>query len=78
MDGMKCSRADLQYFLGVCLKINVKLGGINAVLGSESSRILADRHNQTMIMGVDRTLFRSLCIQILIVFITRRQMSHGR
>ena len=47
----KCSRAKLQYFANVCLKINVKLGGINTVPDARSVPVLTDPHNPTVVMG---------------------------
>ncbi|KAJ3796816.1 argonaute-like protein [Lentinula aff. detonsa] len=49
----KCSRAQVQYFANVCLKINVKLGGINAIPDPSSVRALADPQNPTIVMGAD-------------------------
>ncbi|KAM5537544.1 hypothetical protein V8D89_008789 [Ganoderma adspersum] len=49
----KCKRADSQYFANVCLKINVKVGGINNIAESRSVRLLADPWNPTIVMGAD-------------------------
>ncbi|KAF7433014.1 hypothetical protein PC9H_004959 [Pleurotus ostreatus] len=49
----KCSRAKMQYYANVCLKINVKLGGINAIPDPQSAAVLTDPHNPTIIMGAD-------------------------
>ncbi|KAH9853511.1 argonaute-like protein [Lenzites betulinus] len=49
----KCSRAKAQYFANVCLKINVKLGGINTVPDARSIPVLTDPHNPTIVMGAD-------------------------
>ncbi|KAI0921048.1 hypothetical protein AcV5_001233 [Taiwanofungus camphoratus] len=49
----KCSRAKAQYYANVCLKINVKLGGINTIPDSRSVSILTDPHNPTIVMGAD-------------------------
>ncbi|KAI0832378.1 argonaute-like protein [Trametes gibbosa] len=49
----KCSRAKAQYFANVCLKINVKLGGINTVPDARSVPVLTDPHNPTIVMGAD-------------------------
>ncbi|KAE9399799.1 argonaute-like protein [Gymnopus androsaceus JB14] len=49
----KCFRAKAQYFANVCLKINVKLGGINAVPDPKSVQTLADPNNPTIVMGAD-------------------------
>ncbi|KAI9063285.1 argonaute-like protein [Trametes sanguinea] len=49
----KCTRAKPQYFANVCLKINVKLGGINTVPDSRSVPVLTDPHNPTIVMGAD-------------------------
>jgi eukaryotic translation initiation factor 2C len=47
----KCSRAKLQYWANVMLKLNVKLGGINNVL--EKNIALNDPSQPTIIMGAD-------------------------
>ncbi|KAI0677581.1 argonaute-like protein [Trametes maxima] len=49
----KCTRAKAQYFANVCLKINVKLGGINTVPDARSVPVLTDPHNPTIVMGAD-------------------------
>ncbi|KAL7282382.1 hypothetical protein ACG7TL_003853 [Trametes sanguinea] len=49
----KCTRARPQYFANVCLKINVKLGGINTIPDWRSSRALMDPQNPTIVMGAD-------------------------
>ncbi|KAE9386207.1 hypothetical protein BT96DRAFT_839594, partial [Gymnopus androsaceus JB14] len=56
----KCFHAKAQYFANVCLKINVKLGGINTVPDIpgyhnlyHSVQTLADPNNPTIGMGVD-------------------------
>ncbi|KAI9001051.1 argonaute-like protein [Trametes punicea] len=49
----KCTRAKMQYFANVCLKINVKLGGINTIPDSRSVPVLTDPHNPTIVMGAD-------------------------
>ncbi|KAJ8481770.1 hypothetical protein ONZ51_g5795 [Trametes cubensis] len=53
LKGMKCSRAKPQYFANVCLKINVKLGGINTIPDARSVPVLTDPHNPTIVMGAD-------------------------
>ncbi|KAF8195816.1 argonaute-like protein [Mycena galopus ATCC 62051] len=47
----KCYRAKPQYFANVCLKINVKLGGINTIPDPSSVSVLTDPHNPTIVMG---------------------------
>lgn len=47
----KCSRAKPQYFANVCLKLNVKLGGINLIPDPRSVSALTDPVNPTIIMG---------------------------
>ncbi|KAJ7368370.1 argonaute-like protein, partial [Mycena albidolilacea] len=48
----KCYRAKPQYYANVCLKINVKLGGINTIPADPSSvSVLTDPHNPTIVMG---------------------------
>ncbi|KAL0949487.1 hypothetical protein HGRIS_009541 [Hohenbuehelia grisea] len=49
----KCFRAKAQYYANVCLKINVKLGGINLIPDPASAAILVDPHNPTIVMGAD-------------------------
>ncbi|KAF9065094.1 hypothetical protein BDP27DRAFT_1332495 [Rhodocollybia butyracea] len=49
----KCVHAKPQYFANVCLKINVKLGGINTVPDANSVRTLSDPQNPTIVMGAD-------------------------
>ncbi|KAI0375597.1 argonaute-like protein [Pilatotrama ljubarskyi] len=49
----KCTRAKAQYFANVCLKINVKLGGINTIPDARSVPVLTDPHNPTIVMGAD-------------------------
>ena len=46
-----CRHAKPHYFANVCLKINVKLGGINTVPDPRSVSFLADPPNPTMVMG---------------------------
>ncbi|KAJ7481095.1 argonaute-like protein [Mycena galericulata] len=49
----KCFRAKPQYYANVCLKINVKLGGINSIADPSSVSVLTDPHNPTIVMGAD-------------------------
>ncbi|KAF7365497.1 Argonaute-like protein [Mycena venus] len=49
----KCFRANPQYYANVCLKINVKLGGINTIPDPSSVSVLTDQYNPTIIMGAD-------------------------
>ncbi|SJL05098.1 uncharacterized protein ARMOST_08470 [Armillaria ostoyae] len=49
----KCINAKMQYWANVALKINPKLGGINVVPASESSKVLSDPQNATIVMGAD-------------------------
>ncbi|KAH9938191.1 argonaute-like protein [Fomitopsis serialis] len=53
MKADKCKRAKEQYFANVCLKINVKLGGINTIPEPRSVSALTDPHNPTIVMGAD-------------------------
>ncbi|KAF7359006.1 Protein argonaute-2 [Mycena sanguinolenta] len=45
----KCTRAKIQYWANVALKVNVKLGGINVV----TDTVLSDPHNPTVFLGAD-------------------------
>ncbi|EGO01883.1 hypothetical protein SERLA73DRAFT_177463 [Serpula lacrymans var. lacrymans S7.3] len=49
----KCFRAKPQYYANVCLKINVKLGGINTIPDQQSASVLTDPRNPTIVMGAD-------------------------
>jgi len=49
----KCNRGNAQYFANVCLKINVKRGGINTIPEARAVSILTDAHNPTIVMGAD-------------------------
>ncbi|CAL1700780.1 unnamed protein product [Somion occarium] len=53
LKSQKCTRAKQQYYANVCLKINVKLGGINTIPDARSVSILTDPHNPTIVMGAD-------------------------
>ncbi|KAK0479171.1 argonaute-like protein [Armillaria novae-zelandiae] len=53
MISSKCCFAKAQYFANVCLKVNVKLGGINLIPSSESVPALTDVRHPTMIIGAD-------------------------
>ncbi|KAL2861922.1 putative RNA interference and gene silencing protein [Aspergillus pseudodeflectus] len=49
----KLAKKNEQYLGGVCLKVNLKLGGVNQVLGAERSGIISK--GKTMIVGIDVT-----------------------
>ncbi|KAI0696653.1 argonaute-like protein [Cerioporus squamosus] len=53
LSSSKCMRARPQYYANVCLKINVKMGGINAVPEARSVPALTDPHNPTIVIGAD-------------------------
>ncbi|KAK0460386.1 argonaute-like protein [Desarmillaria tabescens] len=53
MVGHMCCYAQPQYFANVCLKLNVKLGGINLIPWPTSVPALTDVRNPTMIIGAD-------------------------
>lgn len=53
MKSMKCSRAKMQYYANVTLKLNVKLGGVNTIPDPRSTSILSDPSNPTVVMGAD-------------------------
>jgi eukaryotic translation initiation factor 2C len=50
LKSLKCSRAKIQYWANVMLKVNVKLDGINSVLHDSP---LHDPANPTVVMGAD-------------------------
>ncbi|KAJ7283579.1 argonaute-like protein [Mycena rebaudengoi] len=56
----KCFRAKPQYYANVCLKINVKLGGINVIPDPSSVSVLTDPHNPTIVMGGSSNIFLHL------------------
>ncbi|KAF7353951.1 Protein argonaute-2 [Mycena venus] len=45
----KCTKAKMQFWANVALKINVKLGGINVI----TETVLSDPHNPTVVFGAD-------------------------
>ncbi|GJJ07624.1 hypothetical protein Clacol_001828 [Clathrus columnatus] len=49
----KCGRGNAQYFANVCLKLNVKLGGINCIPLSQDVPALTDPTNPALIFGAD-------------------------
>ncbi|KAL2842905.1 Piwi domain-containing protein [Aspergillus pseudoustus] len=49
----KLAKQSEQYLGGVCLKVNLKLGGVNQVLGTERSDIISE--GKTMVVGIDVT-----------------------
>ncbi|KAI0773448.1 ribonuclease H-like domain-containing protein [Irpex lacteus] len=49
----KAYKANDQYYANVCLKLNVKLGGINTIPDARAVSILTDPHNPTLVMGAD-------------------------
>ncbi|KAF9055354.1 argonaute-like protein [Hymenopellis radicata] len=53
MKSSKCWGAKSQYYANVCLKINVKMGGINVIPDAPSVRALTDPSNPTIVMGAD-------------------------
>ncbi|KAG7449147.1 argonaute-like protein, partial [Guyanagaster necrorhizus] len=53
MKSKKCFGAKNQYFANVCLKMNVKLGGINVIPEPTSVKLLTDPANPTIVMGAD-------------------------
>ncbi|KAF9460917.1 argonaute-like protein [Collybia nuda] len=53
LKSVKCSGARLQYWANVCLKVNVKLGGINLIPEPSSVSVLTDPRNPTIVMGAD-------------------------
>ncbi|KAH8105885.1 argonaute-like protein [Cristinia sonorae] len=53
LKALKCGRGNAQYFANVCLKINVKRGGVNTIPEARAVSILTDAHNPTIVMGAD-------------------------
>jgi eukaryotic translation initiation factor 2C len=53
LKAIKCRNAKPQYWANVCLKMNVKLGGINLIPDPQSVSVLTDPHNPTVVMGAD-------------------------
>ncbi|KAL3458743.1 putative RNA interference and gene silencing protein [Aspergillus heterothallicus] len=49
----KLAKQNEQYLGGVCLKVNLKLGGVNQVLAPDRSSIVSE--GKTMIVGIDVT-----------------------
>jgi eukaryotic translation initiation factor 2C len=49
----KCFRAKPQYYANVCLKMNVKMGGINTIPEPMSVSALTDPRNPTLVLGAD-------------------------
>ncbi|KZT39639.1 argonaute-like protein [Sistotremastrum suecicum HHB10207 ss-3] len=49
----KAAGARPQYFANVCLKLNVKLGGINTIPDARSVPFLSDVNNPTVVIGAD-------------------------
>ncbi|KIJ56900.1 hypothetical protein M422DRAFT_23034 [Sphaerobolus stellatus SS14] len=51
MKSNKCSRGTAQYFANICLKVNVKLDGVNCIPNPSDVRMLSD--HPTMVFGAD-------------------------
>ncbi|KAJ7473799.1 argonaute-like protein [Mycena galericulata] len=49
----KCTRANIQFWANVALKVNVKLDGINVITDPTQVAILSDPRNPTVVMGAD-------------------------
>lgn len=49
----KCASAKAQYYANVCLKVNVKMGGINTIPEASSVTALTDPHHPTVVFGAD-------------------------
>jgi len=53
LKSLKCHNAKQQYWANICLKINVKLGGVNTVPEPRSVPFLSDPANPTLVLGAD-------------------------
>ncbi|KAI0005035.1 argonaute-like protein [Russula compacta] len=53
MKSSKCFRAKPQYYANITLKLNVKLGGVNAVPEPRDVSFLTDSANPTIVMAAD-------------------------
>ncbi|KAF8529210.1 argonaute-like protein [Hysterangium stoloniferum] len=53
MKSLKCGRGTSQYFANVCLKLNVKLGGVNCIPLAQDVPVLTDPSNPTIVFGAD-------------------------
>ncbi|KAF8963796.1 argonaute-like protein [Flammula alnicola] len=49
----RCSNAKPQYWANVMLKVNVKLGGINAIPDSSAFEVITDPNNPAIVIGAD-------------------------
>ncbi|KAL1727089.1 Piwi domain-containing protein [Schizophyllum commune] len=60
LKAQKSARANSQYWANVCMKINAKLGGINAIIRpGDPSNLLADRNQPTLVLGADGSVGQS-------------------
>lgn len=53
LKAIKCRNAKPQYWANVCLKVNVKMGGINLIPDPHEVATLTDPNNPTIVMGAD-------------------------
>ncbi|KAI6043152.1 argonaute-like protein [Pisolithus marmoratus] len=61
MKSSKCYQAKVQYYVNVCLKINVKLGSINTIPDSKSISILMDPWNMMIVMDSNTMKYITTC-----------------
>ncbi|KAF5364873.1 hypothetical protein D9757_013044 [Collybiopsis confluens] len=53
LKAIKCRGAREQYWANVCLKVNPKLGGVNAIPDASARQVLSDPQNPTIVFGAD-------------------------
>ncbi|KAJ7216364.1 argonaute-like protein [Mycena pura] len=53
MKSRNCTRATVQFWANVALKVNVKMGGINVITDPSQVPLLSDPHNPIVVLGAD-------------------------